>query len=245
MVSRNIIAIACLLSACNGPAGRQADGFIGPMDGQTHVAKDQALLVSTGGLDLPEKYAIPQSFIRVVNLADGGFVAGDVVREGDDILFLPTKAWKANTRYAWSTNQIPALPRSPEYQFPKALIGEAVFDTSSGMDVLDMMLDDTRDDLEQPCALLSRAIVAPNALVVLTVNGELLEDVNYDIYDEEEWGEAFDADYAPSVSVVCFDVDVSAGDSLRLWWNESGPWVATMEPGHIETALRNRHRGGS
>jgi hypothetical protein len=245
VASRNFIAIACLLSACDGSTVRQTGGFIGPMDGQTHVSKDQALLVSTGGLDLPAKYAIPQSFIRVVNLVDGGFVAGDVVREGDDILFLPERSWKANTRYAWSTNQIPALPRSPEYQFPKALIGEAVFDTSSTMDVLDVVLDDTRDEVGQPCALLSREIVAPNALVVLTLNGELLDDVDYDIYDEGEWGASFDADYAPSVSVVCFDIVVSPGDSLRLWWNESGPWVTTIERGQIESALRARHRGGS
>jgi len=216
------------------------------MDGQTDVPTNQPLLVSTGGLDLPEKYVIPQSFIQVVDLSGGGFVAGDVVREGDDVLFLPTQPWKKDTRYAWSTSQIPTMPRTPEYQFPEALIGEAVFDTSPDLDVLDVMLDDSLDDTEQLCALLSREIVAPNALVALTIDGELVEDVAYEIYGEDVWGPPFDTQQAPTVSVVCFeDLPVTSGDSLRLWWNEAGPWQARVEAGRIQDALRTRHRGGS
>ena len=243
--SRILIAAALLLlAACDGPTTKNTGGFIGPMDGQTNVSMDQALLVQTGGLDLPDKYSIPQTFIQVVNLVDGGFVEGDVVREGDDVLFLPANAWNPDTRYAWSTNQIPAMPRTPEYQFPNALIGEAVFDTSSELDVLDFVLDDTLSDSERPCALLSREIVAPNALVVLTVDDVLVEDVDYEVYSEDEWGESFDAKHAPGVSVVCFnDVDIAPGDSLRLWWNESGPWQDNIEDGRIKDALRLRHRG--
>ncbi len=242
------IAAILLLGACDPPEDPRGVGFIAPLDGQSNVATNQDLLIRTGGLDLPDKYAIPQSFIQVVNLTEGGFVSGEVVRDEDDIRFLPNKAWEADTRYVWSISQIPALPRTPEYDFPENLTGEAVFDTSPAVDVLDIGLEEDEEGKGlRPCGLFSREIVAPNAEVNITIDDVIVDDVTFDIYSEDEWAkESYKrVQDDPGVSVVCFNGigDLEGGESLRLWWNESGPWQAILDSGtDVSTALMARRR---
>ena len=234
-----------LLGACDPPDDDAGLGFIAPLDGQSNVATNADLLVRTGGLDVPEKYALPQNFIQVVNLSDGGFVAGEVVRDGDDILFLPAKAWQPDTRYVWSLSQIPQLPRAPEIRIPEHLTGEAVFDTAPVLEVLDIVLEEV-DDLAMPCALFSREITAPNALVTVTIDGVLVDDVHFEVYAEGDWNKGYKGALNkndPGVSIVCFDVpDIVGGESFRVWWNESGPWQAILEPGQMTKSLKARRR---
>lgn len=241
--SLSIVAIL-LLGACDPPDEKAKAGYIAPLDGQSNVATNTDLLVHTGGLDLPEKYAIPQNFIQVVDLSDGGFVDGEVVRDGDDLRFLPDKPWKEDNRYVWSLSQVPQLPRSPEVHIPQHLIGEAVFDTSPEIEILDLLLDSADSDDARPCALFSREIVAPNAQVVVTLDDTIVDEVTFDIYSEDEWNSTFKStDNDPGVSVVCFNIAELQGDeSLRLWWNESGPWQADLAPGKLEQSLKARRR---
>ena len=117
---------AGLLVGCNGGDGDNYRAYIAPLDGQTAVATDLPLFVEIGDISMPPDLPIPEDFIRVVDLVDGGTVAGELVRDDTRVDFVPSVPWsEAGTRGVCCRLSVTL---GPQFQFPAHLLGTAVFD---------------------------------------------------------------------------------------------------------------------
>jgi hypothetical protein len=217
--------------------------FITPLDGQTGVALDAVLEVSAPTLRVPPDYPLPE-LIRVVDLAEGGFVPGDVVDDGDVLSFLPHTSWMVDRRYVWTVDIPEGVPHGPELHIAGQLSGSAVFDTSQAVAVLAAGTDDE----DRACLVLSRH--ADSGIVEgarVTADDVEIADLSIELQGPESWlDELWVPGLQPEVDLACLLTEeaIPPGTRLRVWWAESGPWVADVEDVSPAELVVELHRGG-
>jgi hypothetical protein len=228
MVSmRRIVFVVGALPTIGGCVGADEGDlatYAAPLHRQTGVPDGLARRVIGAAAEIPPDYPIGD-VIRVVDLEGGGFVPGSVQRSGDaDLVFEPYEGWRADRRYAWTVAPPTSVPHGPELAFSADLVGTAVFDTSDRLDVLGAAFDAAG---LQVCVVLSRPFEpAIEDVVRITANDVEIHAVLYPL-DADAWAPTFDlSDDDPGVDVACIDSEepLEPGTSLRIWWNEEGPW---------------------
>ncbi|MBW1877602.1 MAG: hypothetical protein JRI25_06145 [Deltaproteobacteria bacterium] len=236
------LVLAGLLAVGCDDAGDEGS-FITPLDGQTAVALDALLRVRAPTLGVPPEYPLPE-LIRVVDLAEGGFVPGEVVDEGDVLSFVPRGSWAVDRRYVWTVDIPEGMPHGPELHIAGQLSGSAVFDTSEAIAVLAAGLDD--DD--RACLVLSRRTdVGMMEGARVTADDEEIADLRIELQGPEVWqDQVWVPGLRPEVDLACLvaDESIAPGTRLRVWWAGSGPWVADVEDISPAELVVELHRGG-
>jgi hypothetical protein len=232
--------IAAFLAGCDDPTLNPQDSFVSPLAGQTGVPSDMELLVRGGAVEIPPDYAVGD-VIRVVDLEDGGFVAGQVLMEGWDLRFVPEEPWADGRRYAWTVDPAGHVPHGPELPIPANLVGTSAFGTSEAIDLLGSTLDD-----DQRACLVASHPLEEAGEVRITANDVEVEDVTLEELREIEWVPGFARDPSdPYVQVWCVNsaTPIAAGAVLRVWWGEQGPWSLTVREIPVEDLVIELHRG--
>ena len=231
--------LACLIvTACSAQAPSPG-GAIAPLDGQTRVPVDQDLLVLAPGLVAPGDTPLPADLIEVVDLDAGGFVAGEVRREGDLVRFTPNQEWRFGVEYLWVVQQPLPEARRVGLELPQHLTGEALFRAGSGSTVLDAGVDEDGS----VCLLLSRHVSHKPLSLEITLDDVPAGDGEWEVIHEPD---VLDVTLLPGdtgVSYVCWREapGVADGTRLRAWWGERGPWSFELEsrtPATMVQALR-------
>lgn len=232
---RASVAVLLLMgsTACVEPF-RPDTVLYAPMHGQTGVARTAELRMIVGDVGAPPDHPLPPDLIRVVDLDGGGFVPGEVRLEGDELRFRPALPWQPDRRYLWRIDEVPPLARAPELHFPASMVGEAVFSTVAETEVLEMTLKDGR-----VCALLSQSDDG-SARVAVTVDGGPPVEVGYELTEESEHITL----PLDGVDVACLTgLDpVEVGASIRIWWDDRGPWHAILGERPIGRLILIRRR---
>jgi len=231
-----LLAVGCEESGDEG-------SFIAPLDGQTGIAPDAALEVRAPTLDVPPDYPLPE-LIRVVDLAEGGFVPGEVLDDGDVLSFVPDLPWAVDRRYVWTVDIPAGIPHGPELHIAGQLSGSAVFDTSQAVAVLAAGLDDE----DRACLVLSRH-ADPEILegARVTADDQEVADLAFEVEGPEVWSdELWVPGLHPEVDLACLVTGepIPPGTRLRVWWADSGPWVADVEEISPAELVIELHRGG-
>lgn len=125
------------LVAC-GPEPIQ---FVEPFDGSSGVLPQDPLVVH---LDerYPEGEPVPDDVIEVVDLEDGGRVAGSTAFVDGAVVFVPDLPWTVGDRYAWAVSAPLPRPRAPLIELPPGLAGEASFRVGGERALLDASIAD-------------------------------------------------------------------------------------------------------
>jgi len=233
------VALAALLVAC-APDPGPAASWVEPMDGATGWLDAAPLRVVTPTLDVPPDYELEPS-LRVVDLADGGYVAGTFAAEADGASFTPDEPWQPNRRYAWTLDVPSSLPHGPEWSVPEVLPGTAVFDTDPAIEVLGA----STDDGGRVCVVLSAMAPAETVDVEWTLNdmGPPVPDT-LTVLPVDEWaGEMLEWGLHPAIDVACLSlVFVSPGDRFRFWVGDSGPYLAEISEEPLGELVAARYR---
>lgn len=218
--------------------------FVAPLDGQSAVPVDMPLLVRAGNLDLPPDYPLPDNFVRVVDLIDGGLVAGLVERNGGDVIFRPESDWKPDHRYAWTLDDVLAVPHSAEFSLPDHLLGTGVFDTSASLFLLDAAKHPEENAV---CLVFSRPVDETDASGIrITVDDAPVDDLTLWPIDPDAWNQPhdlLDGDTGGDVMCMTTDVELAEGAVIRMWWSDAGPWNATIKPEAVEQIMARLRRG--
>jgi hypothetical protein len=137
-----------LLIACNP----SADGpfRLAPADGQSDVAAFAELRVQ-GDFRFPDDQPLPE-VMAVVDLEDGGLVAGRTRVEPDGLVFVPDGPWPPDRSFAWSIRPAPDEVRRPSLAIPSAIQGTTVFHTDNRLEPLAATVPAT----EELCLVVSR-----------------------------------------------------------------------------------------
>lgn len=237
----SMLILALTTVACDG-GGAPVQSYIAPVAGQTGIPVDLALLVRNAAQEIPPDYPIDDA-IRVVDLDQGGFVAGVVEIDGVDLLFTPDEAWAEGRRYAWTIDPVAHVPHGPELPLPENLVGTQAFGTSESVDVLASAIADDG----QPCVVLSRPIPDMQTRGIrVTINDVEIEEARLVPLDPQEWNpnlERFPED--PYIDVYCLDapVEVEAGATIRTWLGEEGPWRHEIRDLPVEDVVIELQRG--
>lgn len=234
MLTSATMSLLLIVAGCT-PAPVAPTAWIAPLDGRTALAPDAELRLHAPALHLPPDYPLGD-FLRVVDLADGGFVPGEVVPEGDQVRFVPAEPWDG--RYVWTVDQPAAVPHGPELPLPSDLLGSAVFDTSGHVELLAATADDGL------CLVLSRALDEPPSPVRITLDDVDLVEPVLALLDRDAWMDALPEGLRPEVDLACVEGETAEpGARLRVWFGEEGPFTAEVEdlaPADLVLAL---HRG--
>ena len=239
-----IFIFALGLASCPGGGEQSTRAFIAPLHGQSDVPVAMELMLRTGGVSWPPNYPIPEGFIRVVDLQEGGLVNGIIYRSGDDILFKPSQPWEPNRRYSWTVDMVNSEPHGPEFYFPENLMGTAAFDTSNDLALLGASYEATEDQI---CMVFSRPLTANDAgELVISVDDVLIDDAVLELLTDEDWGKPYDL--LPDdggIGIMCLqtEVDVEVDDALRVWWGNDGPWHVRLRDSDIEQVVIDLRRG--
>jgi len=219
------VALAALLAAC-APDLDPVASWVEPMDGATGWAGAEPLIVNTPALDVPPDYEI-RPLLRVIDLADGGYVDGTTTSTHSGITFEPAEAWLPGRRYAWTLDVPESLPHAPEFGIPEGLAGTAVFDTDPALEVL----DGAQHDDSRLCVVLSAKAESESVEVEWTLDdfGPPVPDT-LTVLPAEEWADDLLAwGLEPAVDVGCLSlVFVSPGDRFRFWVGDSGPYLVEL-----------------
>lgn len=194
-----------------------SDFSISPMDGLTAVSPDEPLVAYGAAREIPPGYPLGD-LITVVDLADGGYVDGEVMVEGTDLSFYPAQNWSGDRRYAWTVGEDEHVTHGPELPIPEESRGTAVFSRIGRPEALGAWSEDP-----DVCVLLSQPEVALNVRDLrLTVN-----DVAVESFNLHEVALGVDA----PVTGVCISatLPIGAGSTLRVWWGNEGPWRFNAE----------------
>ncbi|MFT7521894.1 MAG: hypothetical protein ACI9MC_004046 [Kiritimatiellia bacterium] len=248
------VPVLILLAACtSGSDAPQGDRYIAPLDGQTAVPTDARLIVVAEDMSLPPDYPLLELF-RVVDMDEGGRVEGSVKRFTDFFEFIPNSQWDADRRYGWVIDVPPPVPHGPHLTFPDILGEPSTFETSSRINVLGGSVD--LDD--RVCVVMSRLLrAADKGDWRLSLNDEHIDDVVGSLLPRGEWGP--DLDFVANdqgVDVMCLDFPqddtdqsptspspVVAGDHVRLWWGDEGPWLIELQDGPVIDVVTQLRRG--
>ena len=168
-------------------ACEELPGMIAPFDGRTDVGANDPLVVQGGANHIPPDYP-PGNVITVVDLQDGGFIDGDAVTDGPDVLFYPAEGWAEARRFAWTFMDPDHVPHGPEMPVAEGLAGTAVFSTEDAPEVLAVEEDDGR-----PCLVLSQPVADVDALELRVkvddVDGKAMVHVLAHEADDQALGE--------------------------------------------------------
>lgn len=235
-----LILAPSLLGACVDPESPAAPPYIAPLDGQTAVASDVDLLVSTGGLDLPPDYPVDPDALRVIDLEAGGAVKGELWREGSLLVFTPKQGWTEGHTYAWTLQEPPDDTRQAHLDLPASLLGDATFRAGDGATVLDAGID-----LDgSVCLLLSKAVQGVPPDLVVEISGEPADGA-WELRDESPDSGIELLPQDPGVRIACLldAPELAGGESLRVWWGAGGPWFFALDHvGADELSVEERRR---
>lgn len=194
-------------------ACEELPGMIAPFDGRSDVGSGDPLVVQGGANQIPPDYPAG-NVITVVDLLDGGFVDGEVVTDGPDVLFYANEGWAEARRFAWTFMDPDHVPHGPEMPVDEALAGTAVFSTEDAPEVLAVEEDDGR-----PCLVLSQPIDDVDALDLRVT----IDDVDVDA-STRSLNAAWDP-YDGGANALCLETaTVVPGQSVRTWIDGRGPW---------------------
>jgi hypothetical protein len=236
-------ALLTALAGCNGGDSDSVRAYIAPLDGQSNIPLDLRLMVEVGDISMPEDLPVPEDFIRVIDLNEGGEVSGELRREGTRIYFEPSENWGDGGRYAWSILPLERHPHGPQFRFPDHLLGTAVFQTDQAIELLATGLDSIE---ERTCMVFSRPLVGDdNSAFAVTINDVALEDPVFQVLEAGDWGLPFAlAPRDEGVSVICFSTTtpIVAGARIRVWAGGIGPWNAFLEEKTAEDLMIDLRR---
>lgn len=220
-----ISAVLTVLAACPPTTSKG----IFPFDGHTAVPSDQILIAYDGATEIPPGYPV-SGLIRVVDLEDGGFIAGKVMIDGPDLTFIPDGPWPDGHRIAWTVGDDSHAPHGPELPVPSGLVGTAVFSTADAPEVVAV----TAGDAGEACLVFSQAIDAPSADVRVTVDDVAVEPTSWTV--DASW------DVRPDgTDMWCLGgVPVDGQSGVRTWIGERGPWRFEIED--PQTAMDRLYR---
>jgi hypothetical protein len=229
--------------ACNGGSDETFRAYIAPLDGQSAVLTTMALMVEIGNISMPPDLPIPEDFVRVIDLNEGGQVRGELRRDGTRVYFEPSEVWATGGRYAWSVLPLERHAHGPQFRFPDHLLGTAVFDISESLQLLATGVDSLE---ERTCMVFSRALTAADTgSFAISINDVALEDATFEILEAGNWGLPFALDSEDlGVSVVCFRSAsvIEAGARLRVWVGGLGPWNTFLEEQTAEDLMIDLRR---
>lgn len=217
--------------------------FVVPFDGQTAVALDAPLRVQAADLEVPPDYPVGE-LVSVVDLLDGGFVAGSLSNDAADLLFTPDRGWRQDRRYAWTVRVPDDVPHGPHFSAPEDVLVSSVFDTTDRVDVLAAGLTPSGT----PCVILSEAPAGDFVPDRVTLDDVDVEDAVFSPYAFDEWDPSVDVPgLETTADVVCVQssAEVVAGTRLRLWVDGSGPQLVEVQDRTPRALLVDLHRGGS
>jgi hypothetical protein len=243
-----------LFAGCTEPDSQAEASWVSPLDGQTGWDPAQPLVAFSNTMDIPPDYPLPE-LVRVVDIDEGGVIPGRVERSSTLITFTPDDPLPENRRFGWVIDVPDPVPHGPSLVVPDRLREPLVVDTSPRIDVLAGSVD----DVGLVCVVLSRVLTGEDRgswrLAVGPV--EVGEAVGF-LVPRSEWGPDLDLPEGDlGVDVLCFDFagsgepnpdpteppPVSAGEEIRLWWGDSGPWLITLAEGSIVGEVNRLRRG--
>jgi hypothetical protein len=235
---RLLLALA-FVAGCAGEDPHPAAVYIAPFVGQTGVALDTPLFVRHGASEIPLDYHT-QAPVRVVDLDQGGFVAGSVDFDGDDLSFTPDGGWAEGRRYAWTVDPMYGVAHGPLLGVNDNVDGTGAFTAGYDPTVLGAGL--FQDGV---CLLLSQPwdekefTVTANDVPVDDIEVQLIDRPTAD--DDTDWHSHFPGD------VACLDgaVPVAAGSALRVYWGERGPWRVIVSAQHPDDLFAVLHRASA
>lgn len=207
-----------LLSGCQ--ALPPATVWVAPLAGQTGIPSGMPLVVHTGPLDVPPDYALPD-LVRVVDLADGGFVAGRVAVEAEAVRFIPDGGWAADRDYAWVFDAVEGLPHGPSLNLPEFGEEPPRFSTAQRLD----FLASVRDDEGRICLITSRPVLPDDEGAWSVAADGVDVAVRYVEWEPEVEPEMELESMDPGVDALCLvpDAPVDAGAELALTWATQPP----------------------
>lgn len=232
-----------VLAACAEDA--PVESYVTPALGQTGVNRTAPLVVRAAELDVPPDYPTTE-LVRVIDLFDGGFVAGEVRVTETTITFEPASAWSANRRYLWIVAPPDAVPHGPELPLPEELAGENPFETDSRLNPLAV----GRDDNDRLCFVMSRPVDPERDLGVPTVfvgDEELPVELPLQPLDDEAWRPDLPlAEDDAGLGVGC--IGGSAGtalpnDAVRFQWSSRRSWLFELSDRSLTQLALDQHRG--
>jgi hypothetical protein len=171
---------ALLLAAMVGCSGPMESGerLVAPFDGEDAVPVDAPLrLIGYARTLAPD--TVPPDLLQVVSLGEGGFVKGDMSRDGDDLVFTPDGGWTSGSAYHWHINESGSPPRSVAWGLGSDSAGDLSFTSREGARPIELVRTDTG-----LCVVYSaRLDGAP--MLELTVDGDPVA-AKWLVVDEEE-----------------------------------------------------------
>jgi hypothetical protein len=224
-----------LLLALGSCSVEELARFVTPWDGQAAVPLDEPLVVRLPELDFPPDEPVPTDLVQVVDLEDGGFVAGTLTRAGRDVVFRPDAPWSPERAYAWTVARPVARARQPVFEVADEVLGEAIFTTAPIVALLDAALDDGR-----LCLLFG---TAPDPLLDLTVGDEVHPAVGWESWDLGS--DLFDGlDEAHPATAACLSQEVAAevGQAVRFTDADGASSQVIVRSDSLVDALAQRHR---
>jgi hypothetical protein len=236
-VLTRLLPLALALAGCGGEAPVPI-AYVVPADGQTAVPAELPLFVYAPDLTLPEDWP-GGAWIRVVDLDRGGFVEGEVDRDGPAWTFTPRGGWRAGTRYGWTLDLPVAQAHGPQFDGGE-VEGVAVFDTRPEPVALAAATDDDGSLCLVFSAPVDRAALTDARLAV---DDELVDEPRLAALDEGLW----DPDLPerppgdPGVSVACA-AGAPSGALARVWLGARGPWLVEISPESPAVVVAELHR---
>lgn len=212
-----ILTIPLALAALTACPPTSSKGIF-PFDGHTAVGARQSLVAYDGATEIPPGYPLPR-LITVVDLEDGGFIAGQVVADGLDLTFVPDEPWPAGHRIAWTVGDDKHAPHGPELPVPAALAGTAVFSTADAPEVVAV----TTGDNSEACLVFSQAIDPAAAGVRISVDDASVEPASWS--QDTSWDS-----HPDGTDMWCaVGVQVAPQAGVRAWIGDRGPWRYNLE----------------
>ena len=237
------LALTVLAAGCQESVTATNRAYIAPLDGQTGVPVDMALVVIVEGLGLPETYVMPD-FISVVDFTDGGIVPGRIQILSDSVRFSPEVGWTEGHRYGWTVDPVESVAHGPQFALPDHLSGTAMFESSDALDLLGAV----HDTDGETCLLMSRALTADDdGEFIVIADEQVLSDVVVSLESEANWGKPYQLEPGdPRASVLCLETEeftFEPGVKLRVTFGDFGTWTAVIKDSTIADLVVDLRRG--